>query len=314
MTARTKGLLAAAVLALLAAACGTADADDGPAAPGYLPSGSYVGLTIDEAEARADEEQRPWRIVRLDGEDLVVTEDYSPDRLNFDVEDGIVTAAATDEERTAGGDRSSAGYVGLTIDEAGDRAKRQGRAWRVIRLDGEDQAITADYQEDRLNFTVEAGVVTAAATDAELIATPPQQSCDVALEPALGVEVLGRHDLDGDGRAEFLLLFDGKEVGIATLLGEDCQIADVTLDGSPARFPVAFDDATAAGLSCRAEYVDQLYVTSLTSTDGQLYGGRITAYNLTGDELVEAGGEGAELARADAEALARVSCGDVQHP
>ncbi len=314
MTAPIRGLAAALVLALLAVACGDAAAGEAPAAPEYLPASSYVGLAIDEAGARADEEQRPWRVVRLDGEDQAVTQDYSPDRLNFDVEAGVVTAAATDEERAAPSDRSSASFVGLRLDEAGERADRQDRAWRVIRLDGEDQAVTADFQEDRLNFTVEQDVVTAAATDAELATTPPEPGCDATLVPAPGAEVLGRHDLDGDGRAEFFVLFDGKDVGITTLLGDDCQPAEVTLDGAPARFAVFFDEGNALGLACRNGSPDHLYATTLESQDGELYGGRIAAYDLDGATLVDKGGEGAEMDRAGAAALARVDCGDVQHP
>lgn len=50
-----------------------------------------VGLT--EAEATAEAEARGWslRVARLDGEDLALTEDYSPTRVNVAVEAGEVT-------------------------------------------------------------------------------------------------------------------------------------------------------------------------------------------------------------------------------
>lgn len=52
---------------------------------------SFVGLTLAEAEAKAEKADLPHRIVRKDGQDLPVTRDYRPERLNFEVEKGVVT-------------------------------------------------------------------------------------------------------------------------------------------------------------------------------------------------------------------------------
>lgn len=41
--------------------------------------------------ALADENALPSRIVRVDDESFGVTDDYRPDRLNFEVDDGVVT-------------------------------------------------------------------------------------------------------------------------------------------------------------------------------------------------------------------------------
>ncbi len=54
----------------------------------------FVGIAQAEAEALADENLIEWRIGRLDDEFFAVTEDYRPGRLTFEVDDGIVTAAA----------------------------------------------------------------------------------------------------------------------------------------------------------------------------------------------------------------------------
>lgn len=43
--------------------------------------------------------------------------------------------------------------------EAGARAEESGYSWRVGEIDGEPQAVTMDYREDRLTFTVENGLV-----------------------------------------------------------------------------------------------------------------------------------------------------------
>jgi|688.fasta_scaffold51818_4 hypothetical protein len=44
--------------------------------------------------------------------------------------------------------------------EAGARTEGSGYSWRVGEIDGEPQAVTMDYREDRLTFTVENGIVT----------------------------------------------------------------------------------------------------------------------------------------------------------
>jgi hypothetical protein len=51
----------------------------------------YVGLTVEEAGAKADDAGVVWRVVSEDGEDLAVTMDFQPERLNFTVVDGVVT-------------------------------------------------------------------------------------------------------------------------------------------------------------------------------------------------------------------------------
>ena len=50
-------------------------------------------------------------------------------------------------------------YVGLTEDEAIDKAKQQGRAARVVERDSEPLPVTMDLQDGRLNLTVVDGKV-----------------------------------------------------------------------------------------------------------------------------------------------------------
>jgi hypothetical protein len=114
------GVMAAAVL-LSGAACGDDDETvesgsdttagevaDGPGAPTPIEPGdgatlpgepdqaeldaAYVGLSKDDAIAAAEEAGVPWRIEREDGEDFALTMAYRPDRVNFSVEDGVITA------------------------------------------------------------------------------------------------------------------------------------------------------------------------------------------------------------------------------
>ncbi len=61
-------------------------------ATGAVPTPeSFVGLTLEAAEAKAKAADLPHRVVKRDGEDLPVTRDYRPERLNFTVEKGTVT-------------------------------------------------------------------------------------------------------------------------------------------------------------------------------------------------------------------------------
>lgn len=55
---------------------------------------SFVGLTAEAAAEKAEKADLPHRVIRKDGEDLPVTRDYRPERLNFTIEKGIVTAVS----------------------------------------------------------------------------------------------------------------------------------------------------------------------------------------------------------------------------
>jgi hypothetical protein len=107
------GTIAIAIVivgALAFAACGgTADPPesspdvpavvDGQAAGGTAPAGhvvtggDFVGMSVDQAGAFAEELGREWRVGREDGVDLPVTADLIPGRVTFTIEGGFVTGA-----------------------------------------------------------------------------------------------------------------------------------------------------------------------------------------------------------------------------
>ena len=94
-----------AVLILVAAACGDAGATPSGEEPD-LPvvgtgEGGFVGLTIEAAQRRAEEQGRPWRIGDQDGEEIGVTADFVFGRVTLDVEDGIVVDANIEHENGA---------------------------------------------------------------------------------------------------------------------------------------------------------------------------------------------------------------------
>lgn len=207
-----------------------------------------------------------------------------------------------------------ASYIGLDLDAAGARADEQGRPWRVVRQDGEDLIVTADFNPNRLNFTVDDGVVTDAVTDADMIAAnSPDTGCESeALDSVTDYEAVGRQDIDGDGSDELFVLTGQDEIGIFAVV--DCEATEVRVDDAPARFTVGIDDTAAGGVVCQEEFVDDLYVTTLSSSDGEVYSGRTAGYDLDGSVLTEIDGEGTETDRSGAEAMAGLDCGAATYP
>jgi hypothetical protein len=106
---RRRGLLAptAAVLALglVAAACGDDEESASTTAETVAPADGeealefdesiVVGLSVEEAETAAEEAGFTVRIARQDGEDLALTMDFIPNRVNVEVEDGVVTGVVS---------------------------------------------------------------------------------------------------------------------------------------------------------------------------------------------------------------------------
>ncbi len=98
--------VAGAVLILALAVGGIATAIGGGEAGSDGPidtasqSESFVGLTIPEATALAEDEGRPWRIGRQDDEGFVLTDDLVPGRVTFEIDDGTVTSAIIEQPST----------------------------------------------------------------------------------------------------------------------------------------------------------------------------------------------------------------------
>jgi hypothetical protein len=55
---------------------------------------SYVGLSKRDAIAKAEAEDRKWRVLREDDETFPATADYIETRINFEIDDGKVTKAS----------------------------------------------------------------------------------------------------------------------------------------------------------------------------------------------------------------------------
>lgn len=76
---------------LYLSACSGMSKTDTPALSGASePSATYIGLSVDEAQMKAEAEGVPFRIVVRDGVHLPVTLDYRPGRINAEVLQNIV--------------------------------------------------------------------------------------------------------------------------------------------------------------------------------------------------------------------------------
>ncbi|MDP4625519.1 MAG: hypothetical protein NWT08_10330 [Akkermansiaceae bacterium] len=53
---------------------------------------SLVGMPLEKAQKACDERKLPHRVVEIDGQPQIVTRDFRPERLNFTVNEGKVTA------------------------------------------------------------------------------------------------------------------------------------------------------------------------------------------------------------------------------
>ncbi len=56
-----------------------------------LSTADFLGLTIGEAQELAEADTLDWRVTRDGDEFFAVTEDYRPDRLNFELDEGVIT-------------------------------------------------------------------------------------------------------------------------------------------------------------------------------------------------------------------------------
>ena len=94
-------LIAVTVLGLTVTALAFTGDGDAPAIDETSThQGGFVGLTLEDAIAGAEDDDRPWRVSRQDDEELVLTADLWPGRVTFEVDDGVVTSADIEEPFT----------------------------------------------------------------------------------------------------------------------------------------------------------------------------------------------------------------------
>lgn len=70
------------------------DSDEAPLVTPDLSTDDFLGLTEAEAAAIAEENAIVWRVTRIDDSSNGVTDDFNPGRLNFQIDDGIITSVS----------------------------------------------------------------------------------------------------------------------------------------------------------------------------------------------------------------------------
>jgi hypothetical protein len=102
--ARLAPVAAVVALGLLAVACGDDEETAATTAETVAPADGealefdesiVTGLSVEEAETAAEEAGFTLRIARQDGEDLALTMDFIPNRVNVEVTDGVVTGVVS---------------------------------------------------------------------------------------------------------------------------------------------------------------------------------------------------------------------------
>lgn len=126
----------------------------------------YIGLTVVAAEARAQDLNEPFRVVKIDGILQPTTKDLREGRINAVVESGVVIAYTVESGRTIETtippttvDTNS--VVGMSVTEAQAFAAVNNIPFRIGMLDGVPRALTMDYRVGRITATVQNDVVTA---------------------------------------------------------------------------------------------------------------------------------------------------------
>lgn len=128
-------------------------------------SEDYIGMTVAQAQAKAEAEGVPFRVVIEDGQAQPITKDLREGRINATVANGVVTEYSIEaitpvtDETNASVDSSISTIVGMTTPEAEAYAMAQNVPFRVVMRDGEPLPATMDLRPGRINAVVEAGLV-----------------------------------------------------------------------------------------------------------------------------------------------------------
>ncbi len=120
-------------------------------------SADYIGLTVEEAQSLAAENNTIFRVLSLDGQPLPMTLDYRPGRINASVENNIVVDYTIEGEEET--NESTVDYLGLTLEEGQLLASQNDTPFRVVMLDGQMQPTTRDFRVGRINATIENNLI-----------------------------------------------------------------------------------------------------------------------------------------------------------
>lgn len=165
----------------------------------------FIGLSLDEAAALAESENRIWRVARQDGTEFALTSDLSPGRVTFEVDEDIVTSAQIERPNT-----DAPGNDGTPEDPA--RANLLADA--VVRIIGLDNSFGASdvFDDIRVARFVGSSQTPLEPLDLEIIAA--------ALDGMRSVRFMD------DANAEIQALLDQTPEGVAVVVVERLDLLD----------------------------------------------------------------------------------------
>jgi len=162
-----------------------------PAQTGTVIS-DYAGMTVAEAKSAAAKNNTTFRVVEIDGEPQMVTEDYRIGRINAVVADGVVISYSIEGENVAEKppvektegqtnpyfvSNDMAGempvqkppedtdpnnhdeIIGMTTPAAKGYARTNEVDFRIGKVDGEAMMVTSDFKPGRITAEIEKDIV-----------------------------------------------------------------------------------------------------------------------------------------------------------
>ena len=197
-------ILALAVGGIATAIGGGETGSDGPTGTA-THSESFVGLTIYEATALAEDEDRPWRIGRQDDEVFVLTDDLVPGRVTFEIDDGTVTSAIIEHPSTSSPN-----------DAIAEDPARAGLIAAAVK-----QLLTVDNSFGGVDVFADIRVAAVIGADPD----QPLQGLDLEMIAA-ALSELGAVSYVDDAEAEIKALFEAPLTGVAVVSVERILILD----------------------------------------------------------------------------------------
>lgn len=136
------------------------DTDSPVIEPVASAAAALIGMTTSDATAYAKANDIIFRVVKIDNESQLVTEDYRPGRINASVENDVVVNYTVEGEEVAEEDAGlHDDIIGMTQIEAEAYAEANEVDFRIGRIDDEFLPVTMDYRIGRITAEIENEVV-----------------------------------------------------------------------------------------------------------------------------------------------------------
>lgn len=125
----------------------------------------FSGLTVAEAEAKADADGVMFRVVERDGELQPTTRDFQEGRINATVRNDVVieytieTMSPVLEDNPVEESSNHDSIIGMTKTEAEAYVAANDVDFRIVSIDGEALPATLDYRPGRISAETVDGIV-----------------------------------------------------------------------------------------------------------------------------------------------------------